>query len=290
MKAPAIVRALRPRQWLKNTLVAAAPLAAGVLFFDPNAWLGVIVAFVIFCAASSGVYLINDLLDVEEDRRHPEKRFRPIASGELSTGTARAVAIALLVLAPAAAYFLAPFGFVVVVLVYEALQISYCVWLKHVAVLDLVIVSSGFLIRAIAGALAISVPVSQWFLLVASFGSLFMVAGKRFSEKEHVHKTTGVTRKSLDSYSSSYLRFIWSIAAGLTMITYALWAFELRDFNQDLLPALSIVPFAMAILRYAYSVDRGTAGSPEDTVLGDRQLLILGLVWLVVFSIAVSLR
>lgn len=290
MKAPALVRALRPRQWLKNSLVAAAPLSAGVLLTDPMSWVQVGIAFVVFCGASSGVYLINDLLDVSADRQHPEKKFRPIAAGELSERTALLVGIALLVAAPVVAAFVAPIGFAIVVVVYEAIQLSYCFWLKHTPVVDLVLVSSGFLLRAIAGAVAVSVPVSQWFLLVAAFGSLFMVAGKRFSEKVNVDPEAGSTRKSLEEYSASYLRFVWSSAAALTLITYALWAFELGDYESNILPALSIVPFTMAILRYAFSVDKGTAGAPEDTVLGDRQLLLLGLAWLAVFALSVVFR
>lgn len=290
VRSPAIVRAMRPRQWLKNVLVAAAPLASGLLLTSPGAWLNVAIAFVVFCAASSGVYLINDLLDAPADRMHPEKKHRPIAAGELSPRLALGVALALLIGAPLLAYVAAPVGFSIVVLVYEVIQLSYCVWLKHVAVIDLVLVSSGFLIRAIAGAVAVSVPVSQWFLLVAAFGSLFMVAGKRYSEKVHIDTESGKSRKSLEAYSASYLRFVWTTAAGVTLLCYSLWAFELGDFHEGILPAISIIPFSMAILRYAYSIDRGTAGAPEDTVLGDRQLLILGLIWLAVFTLSVVVR
>lgn len=289
MKSPALVRALRPRQWLKNVLVAAAPLASGVLLFSPAAWLNVAIAFFVFCAASSGIYLVNDILDAAADRLHPEKRYRPIAAGELSPSLALGVAVVLLITAPVLALLAAP-ELSLVVVIYEVLQLSYCVWLKHVAVVDLVLVSSGFLIRAIAGAVAVSVPVSQWFLLVAAFGSLFMVAGKRFSEKVHVETESGKSRKSLEAYSASYLRFVWTTAAGVALLSYSLWAFELGDFHEGMLPALSIIPFSMAVLRYAYSIDKGTAGAPEDTVLGDRQLLILGLIWLAVFTLSVVVR
>ncbi|TAJ49548.1 MAG: decaprenyl-phosphate phosphoribosyltransferase [Herbiconiux sp.] len=280
---------MRPRQWLKNVLVFAAPLAAGVLF-DPVVWLPITLTFVVFCAASSGVYLINDLLDVESDRQHPEKRRRPIASGELSITIAWTAGIILLVVAPLAALLFAPIGFFTVVVLYEAIQIAYCIWFKHVVVIDLVIVSSGFLIRAIAGAIALSIPVSQWFLLVAAFGSLFMVAGKRFSEKIKMEGSGAATRRSLEEYSASYLRFVWAMSAGVAMVSYSLWAFVLGDLNTHILPAVSIIPFSMAILRYAYSIDKGTAGAPEDTVLGDRWLLGLGLVWLVVFGLSVVFR
>ena len=162
--------------------------------------------------------------------------------------------------------------------------------LKHMVVIDLVVVSSGFLIRAVAGAAALSIPLSQWFLLVASFGSLFMVAGKRYSEKLQHEDDGGATRRSLVGYSLSYLRFIWTLAASLALVSYCLWAFELGASDATPLAAISIVPFATALFRYAYSIDTGHAGAPEDTVLGDSQLLGLGLVWLVVFATAVTIR
>jgi decaprenyl-phosphate phosphoribosyltransferase len=289
VKAPALVRAMRPRQWLKNVLVFAAPLAAGILF-APAVWLPVILAFVIFCASSSGVYLVNDLLDAKADREHPKKKFRPIASGELSPRLALISGLALLLGAPLISLFFAPIAFFVVVVAYEAIQISYCLWFKHVVVIDLVIVSSGFLIRAIAGAVALSIPVSQWFLLVAAFGSLFMVSGKRFSEKIQMEGSGGATRKSLEEYSASYLRFVWSMSAALALITYSLWAFVLGDLETNILPAITIIPFSMAILRYAYAIDKGPAGAPEDTVLGDRYLLVLGVVWLALFGLSVLFR
>lgn len=288
MKAPALVRALRPRQWLKNVLVGAAPLAAAEIF-APAVLLTTVLSFVVFCAASSGVYLVNDLLDVEADRAHPEKRYRPIAAGEVSKRTAFAAGLLLLIGAPIAGYFIAP-AFAAVVLLYEALQISYCLWFKHVPVVDLVLVSSGFLLRSIAGAVAVSIVPSQWFLLVASFGSLFMVAGKRYSEKHSLEHSGGATRKSLEEYSLSYLRFVWSVSAGLSLVAYSLWAFELGDLLSNIIPALSIVPFSMAILRYAYSVDKGVAGAPEDIVLADRQLQILGAMWLAVFTLFILTR
>jgi decaprenyl-phosphate phosphoribosyltransferase len=285
---PPIVRAARPHQWLKNVLVIAAPLAAGTLL-RPASLLAVALAFVVFCAASSGIYLVNDVLDVEADRAHPKKRFRPIASGQVRPATATALAVVLLVAAPAVSL-LNGWQLAVVVVVYEAIQLAYCFWLKHVVVLDIVIVSSGFLIRAIAGAVAVGVPTSQWFLLVMSFGSLFMVAGKRYAEKLAHEDGGGATRRSLVGYSLSYLRFAWQSAAALALITYCLWAFELGEASKNIWAELSIVPFGIAILRYAYNVDKGVAGAPEDTVLEDRQLQILGALWVAVFAVSVVVR
>ncbi|CAN5126346.1 decaprenyl-phosphate phosphoribosyltransferase [soil metagenome] len=288
MKLSPLIRGLRPHQWLKNVLVVAAPLAAGVLF-QPGVWLAVIATFLLFCAASSGVYLINDILDVEADREHPKKKNRPIASGALSIRLALVVGVALLLAAPALALAVSV-NLSLVLALYEALQLAYCVWFKHTAIVDLVIVSSGFLIRAIAGAVALSIPVSQWFLLVAFAGSLLMVAGKRYSEKVEFEHSGLATRKSLENYSSTYLRFVWMLAAGLATISYSLWAFDLGDMSSNIWPAVSIVPFSMAILRYAYNVDKGVAGAPEDIVLEDRQLLLFALLWLAAFTLSVIFR
>ena len=288
MALPPIIRAMRPHQWLKNVLVVAAPLAAGTLFQLPSL-IAVVLAFVVFCAASSGIYLINDVLDVEADRAHPKKRFRPIAAGLVSPRAATILAVVLLVAAPAVS-FLNGWELAVVVVVYELIQLAYCFWLKHIVVIDLVIVSSGFLIRAIAGAVAVGVPTSQWFLLVMSFGSLFMVAGKRYAEKLAHEDGGGETRRSLVGYSLSYLRFAWQGSAALALISYCLWAFELGNASGSIWPELSIVPFGIAILRYAYNVDKGIAGAPEDTVLEDKQLLVLGLLWVVVFGVSVVAR
>ncbi|MEA9984429.1 decaprenyl-phosphate phosphoribosyltransferase [Subtercola sp. RTI3] len=289
MKAPAIVRALRPHQWLKNVLVVAAPLAAGSLL-QSGVWLTVILTFVIFCAASSGVYLINDLLDVEADRAHPKKKYRPIAAGELSVPVALAAGIALLIAAPLVSALIVSVPLALVIALYEVLQIAYCLWFKHTEVVDLVIVSSGFLIRAIAGAVALGIPVSQWFLLVSFAGSLLMVSGKRYSEKVELEHSGLPTRKSLENYSASYLQFVWMLAAGLATISYSLWAFDLGDLATNIWPAVSIVPFSMAILRYAYNVDKGIAGAPEDIVLKDRQLLLFALLWLITFTLSVIFR
>ena len=283
---PAPIRALRPRQWVKNLLVAAAPLAAGRLF-QPPVLVGVGLAFVAFCLVSSAVYLLNDVRDVGEDRLHPRKRFRPIAAGELAVPVALVLAVALgaggLLLG-----FWVDVGLGLTLGVYVAVQVLYSTVLKHLPVIDLAVVSSGFLLRAIAGGVAVSVPLSQWFLLVASFGSLFMVAGKRYSELVSVGAEAG-TRRSLDRYSTSYLRFVWILAAVLVVTSYSLWAFENRADPLLGVPwtAISIAPFTLGMLQYALEVDAGQAGEPEDVVLHDHVLQGLGVIWLATISIAV---
>jgi decaprenyl-phosphate phosphoribosyltransferase len=284
-RLPAPIRALRPRQWVKNFLVVLAPLAGGVLF-RPAVLTGVALAFVAFCLVSSAVYLLNDIRDVDEDRLHPRKRFRPIA-GELSVPVAAVMAI-VLGLGGLTLGYLVDVALAITLGVYVVIQILYSTVLKHLPVIDLAVVSSGFLLRAIAGGVAVSVPLSQWFLLVAAFGSLFMVAGKRYSELVSVGAEAG-TRKSLDRYSTSYLRFVWVLAAVLVVTFYSLWAFENR-LNPPLgVPwtAISIAPFTLGMLQYALEVDAGQAGEPEDVVLHDRVLQGLGVIWLATISIAV---
>lgn len=279
--ARALVRAARPRQWIKNVLVVAGPLAAGSLL-QASALRAVTVAFLAFCLAASGIYLLNDVLDREADRAHPVKRLRPIASGAVGVPLAVATGVVLLIAAHVLALLTGYPRLAAVLAVYAILQLAYCVWLKHQAVLDLAIVSSGFLLRAVAGGAAAGVLLSPWFLLVASFGSLFMVAGKRFSEVALVGEGQGATRRGLELYSANYLRFVWGMAGAATITFYSLWAFSL-DRDNLFLPQLSIAPFVLALLRYAIDIDKGAAGEPESIVLGDRVLQVLGLLWLGIF-------
>jgi decaprenyl-phosphate phosphoribosyltransferase len=280
----AVVRSLRPRQWTKNLLVAAAPLAAGKLFESP-VWWQTLVAFVAFCALSGAVYLVNDVVDVESDRAHPRKRDRPIAAGELSARTALAVA-AVLGLAALLAGTAVNWHLGVLLVTYVLLQAAYSLWLKHEPVLDLAVVSVGFLMRAVSGGLAASLPLSDFFLMVAGFGSLFMVAGKRYSELHTLGSEAG-TRRSLIRYTDTYLRFVWSIAATSTALAYCLWAFEQSRGAGVPWQSISIVPFVLGLLRYAVDIDAGEAAEPEDIILGDRGLQAIGLVWFVLVVLGV---
>lgn len=285
-RLPAALRAMRPRQWIKNVLVLTAPLAAGELFRSA-VLLPALAALVAFCLVSATVYLVNDVRDVEEDKLHPRKRLRPIAAGELSTRTALVLAAVAGVLGLGIGFVTAPLLGATLV-IYLVLQVLYSLLLKHRPVVDLAVVAAGFLLRAIAGGVAADIPLSQWFLLVASFGSLFMVAGKRYSEIVDLGAEAG-TRRSLERYSASYLRFVWTLAAATVLISYGLWAFENLSGGPLDLPwaAISIVPFALGILEYAYKVDSGAAGEPEDVVLNDRMLQVIGVVWLIIISLAV---
>jgi decaprenyl-phosphate phosphoribosyltransferase len=282
--ARALVRAARPRQWVKNLLVVAAPLAAGEVG-DADVIAATLLAFVSFCLAASAVYLVNDTADREADRLHPTKRLRPIASGALPVPVALAAAGVLAVLALAVGWLADP-QLTVLVAAYLGLQALYAVRLKHEPVLDISIVAAGFLMRAVAGGVAADIPLSQWFLLVSGFGSLFIVAGKRYSELHTLGSEAG-TRRSLVRYTDTYLRFVWSTAAGATVISYSLWAFEQAPDSGIPWHTISIAPFLMVLLRYAVDVDAGTASEPEDIVFRDRILQLIGVVWLVTVCLGV---
>jgi len=275
--ATGIIKALRPRQWVKNLLVLAAPLFAlgGDVHYDyRDVLIKVGIAFVAFSLAASSIYLVNDARDVEADREHPTKRFRPIAAGVVPESLAYALAVVLAVASLVISWFTTP-NLALVIAIYIAIQLAYCFGLKHQAVLDICIVSSAYLIRAIAGGAAADIPLSQWFLLVMAFGSLFMVAGKRYAELQLAERTGAKIRKSLESYTSTYLRFVWTLSAAAVVVCYGLWAFERDRITDGSWFAVSMVPFTIAILRYAVDVDGGMAGEPEDIALRDRVLQLL---------------
>ncbi|MFR9729073.1 decaprenyl-phosphate phosphoribosyltransferase [Saccharopolyspora sp. MS10] len=269
-----LIKELRPKQWVKNVLVLAAPFTAGALL-DPGVVLDAAVAFVVFSMAASGIYFINDAIDVESDRQHPTKRNRPIAAGLIPVPIAWAVA-GLLLVGSLVISGVVSIGLLTVMAVYIAVQLGYCFGLKHQPVIDLCIVASGFLLRAVAGGAAAGLEITQWFYIVVAFGSLFMVAGKRYAEVKLAAETGAKIRKSLKAYSPSYLRFVWAIAAAITIMTYCLWAYDIREIEQSRWGIISIIPMVIAILRYAVDVDKGVAGEPEEVALKDKVLLVLG--------------
>ncbi|WP_238420849.1 decaprenyl-phosphate phosphoribosyltransferase [Gordonia sp. 'Campus'] len=281
-----LIKAVRPRQWVKNVLVLAAPLAAGNIT-EVSVLRDAGIAFVAFCLAASSIYLVNDAMDVESDRNHPTKRFRPIAAGVVPVTLAYILAVVLLAGSIGIA-FLANWQTAVVIAIYLVIQLGYCFGLKNQAVIDICIVSSGFLLRAVAGGVAAEIVLSQWFLLVMAFGSLFMAAGKRYAELQLAERTGAKIRKALEYYTTTYLRFVWTLSATAVVIFYGLWAFDKgSDHDTNVAYAISMVPFTVAILRYAVDVDGGAAGEPEEIALGDRVLQLLAVAWLVCVGVAV---
>jgi decaprenyl-phosphate phosphoribosyltransferase len=274
---------------VKNLLVVAAPAAAGQLF-SRHALVQLALVFVLFTACAAAVYLINDARDAAADRAHPVKRHRPVAAGQVPVPAAYAVGGVLAALAPAAALWLSSPVTAALLTAYIGMQLAYCISLKHVLVVDLVVVTTGFLMRAMIGGLALGIPLSRWFLITTGFGALFMVSAKRYSEAVQMAGNPGATRALLSDYTTGYLRFVWQLAAGVAVLGYCLWALEEGGVpSTSVLPwrQLSMVAFILAILRYAVFADRGTAGEPEDVVLRDRPLALIGLVWLAMYGLAV---
>lgn len=284
----AYLRLARPKQWLKNVLVFAAPGAAAALDEPTDMGLALL-AFVAMCLAASGTYYWNDSLDVEVDRAHPTKSRRPIAAGEVGVVAGRIVGSALLLAALGLAALTGRWQTVAIVGTYIAVTLSYSAIWKHIAVIDLVAISSGFVLRAAAGAVAVDVPMSSWFVLVTTFGALFIVTGKRFAEVRELGDGAHEIRSTLGEYSEAYLRFVLAVTCGGALVSYCVWAFERRDEMGADFPwyELSIVPVMTAFLRYALMLDQGHGAAPEEVFVGDRVLQLLGVVWIAIFAVAV---
>ena len=284
-----LVRTARPKQWTKNVLVFAAPGAAGVLT-HAHALLHSLAAFGLFCAVASGTYFLNDGLDAPADRRHPVKRNRPVAAGIVPVPMALAMAAVLMAGGVALGVVLRP-QLGLVLGIYVVLQVAYSSYLKHQPIYDLTCVAGGFLLRAIAGAVAVPVAVSEWFLIVTTFGSLLMVTGKRLAEHAELGEDRGGHRATLDAYSTTFLRIVVALAATGAVVGYSLWAFSLQTaelhHRDGIYYQLSIIPVLLALLHFTFLIDNGRGARPEELVLGDRQLQILGAAWAVLFALGV---
>lgn len=265
----ALWRACRPRQWLKNLLVFAAPTTAGVLF-DASVLLTCLAVFVLFCVAASGTYLLNDVRDVHSDRQHERKRHRPVASGALPVPVALGVGVLFCLTAPLAATALGEPRLTVLVGGYVLLTLAYTWYLKNVVLCDLVTVAGCHVVRAAAGGVAVGVPLSSWFIIVVSLAALLVVVGKREAELRAGGESVP-TRATLRSYTSSYLAQTRTMASAAMIVTYCLWALD-GDTPHSAFHAASIVPFVMFVLRYNLLVDRGVGEEPEEIALRDRAL------------------
>jgi len=268
-------------------LVVAAPGAAGVLL-QRDSIIKTLIAFVCFCIAASGTYYWNDALDVQADRMHPKKRLRPVAAGEVSVTLAKQLGTLLLV-ASVALSFTATWHLAIVVGAYVVITMAYSEWLKHEPVLDLATVAAGFVLRAVAGGVACGVPISNWFLIVAAAGSLFVVTGKRTAEQIQLGDEASLHRRSLAEYSTAYLGYVRAVSSSIAVLAYCLWAFDASGrTGNPVWFQLAIIPFVLGVLRYALLLDRGEGGAPEELLMSDRVLLLIGLAWVVCFGIAVA--
>ena len=284
-----IARGMRPRQWIKNLLVFMAPAAAGVLG-DWHTAVRVTAAFLVFCVVASGTYLVNDVIDAESDRYHPVKRLRPVARGALRPGLALGTGAGLIAVAIAGALFIGPWGFAVVVATYAGLSIAYSIRLKREPVMELAVVASCFVLRAVAGGVVAQVHLSNWFLVFTSFAALFLVTGKRSAEHARLGIDRGVHRPVLDQYTESFLKSTLTISATVTVASYCLWAFERTGLlahagHHVVWIELTVVPLVLAVLHIFRLLDAGQGGEPEQLALHDHVLQGYGLLWLVLMGL-----
>lgn len=293
-------RLLRPRQWIKNLAIFASITFTGMLF-EPAILKDVIYGFFIFCALSSAIYVINDIFDVKKDKLHPFKKFRPLPNGDISIRNAKILAVLLAAGSLVASFFISPF-FLLIALVYLILQFSYSLFLKNIAVADILALAGGYILRVYAGETLSGYHISVWLLLTTICLSLFLAVGKRRSELTLISKYSSeqiiATRKTLSHYSERLLDVYASMFATSTFISYALFTFLEDSRNTlitndlllpDFLPTylqrkwlmVTIFPVVFGLMRYLQDIyEKHEGESPEKVLLGDKQLLGTVLLWI----------
>lgn len=280
-----LLESMRPQQWVKNLLLLA-PLLFAKSLGDPTRILQALLAFIIFCALSSGVYLLNDVLDLERDRKHPLKSKRPIASGRLNVSTAVGILVVLLSGALAAGFALSR-SFGAVGLAYVLLNLGYSFWLKEMVILDVMLIAFGFVLRALAGALAIQVDISPWLILCTIMLSLFLAFCKRRRELELLAEGAQDHRPALREYSVAFLDQMISITTASTVVCYSFYTIS-PEVEQKLgtRHLFVTIPFVLyGIFRYLYLVhQRGQGGNPASSLLTDRPLLVCVALWALVVA------
>lgn len=272
-----LIRQLRPHQWTKNLLVFAA-LLFSLHKVSPGLIVESTVAFLLFCFVSGCVYILNDFVDIKNDRNHPEKQFRPMASGALPPFLALGFGAILLAGSLVSAYYF-DLLFGVVLTIYFLINIAYSLKLKHVVILDVMIISAGFVLRAIGGSLMIQTPFTPWFLLCTMLLALFLAISKRRHELHLLQTEKGTHRKVLDSYSSELLNQLNTIVTSATIISYSLFTFT----SGRTIQLMWTIPFVIfGIFRYLYLItitDKG--GSPEKVLIQDKPILITVLLYVI---------
>ena len=280
---PAVIMTTRPRQWPKNLLVFAAPLAAGSLGRD-HGFAYALLAMFAFACASAAVYLVNDVVDVERDRRHPVKRNRPIASGALPERHAVVLAGLATVFAVGAGVAIREPLLVLTIVVYLGESFLYSFWLKHVPVVEMVLVATGFLLRVLGGAAATHVPLSIWFLLVCSLGALGVAIAKRYTELTSLGGDALRHRPVMRWYRPGMLR-AWQLIIGLGMLaTYLMWAANETTAARPW-HLLSALPLAAALIRFGMLTARQSVRPVEDLLMRDAIMLCFEVVWLALFCV-----
>ncbi len=280
--------ALRPFQWAKNLLVFGGLIFSRSLFDGKNLWFS-LAGFVCFCLVSSGVYLFNDLCDIESDRQHPTKRLRPLASGALGKNVAR-LAMTLLFAISTAFAFVLSWKFALLIAFYLLINLAYSLGLKRTPILDVMIIASGFVLRAIAGALVLNVVVSQWLILCTSMLALLIGFGKRRHELVLLNENAVLHRASLSGYSIEFLDSMMTICGGAAVLTYALYTMAdetiARFGTHNLLLTLPFVVYG--IFRYLFLVHkRKEGGDPISLLFHDLPTILNILFWVIAVCLVI---
>lgn len=275
----ALIKTMRVRQWIKNGFIFF------VLIFDKQLFmlepfLRTLAGFFLFCLVSSAVYLFNDIADIEADRNHPEKKYRPIASGKLPVSVAMAIGFLLAAIAIPLGYLLSPV-FALIMAVYLAINVLYSRWLKHVSILDVLIISSGFVLRVAAGVALITVErFSPWLYMITILFSLYLGLGKRRAEMNLLAEEASSHRKVFDGYTIPLLDQYITIVSGMTIVAYSLYTFSAPNLPENHAMMLTIPFVVYGIFRYLQLIQVGhAAGSPEEVALKDRPLQVTVLLW-----------
>jgi len=275
----AIIKTMRIKQWTKNVFVLAA-LVFDRQLTNPNSLARSLEGFFLFCLLSSCVYIINDIMDVEADRLHPTKKNRPIASGKLSKSAAIIVTIILLLITFPVAYWLST-GFFIIALIYFIVNLAYSLWLKHIPLVDVLILSSGFVLRVGAGVSLIHVErFSPWLYVVTTLLALYLGFGKRRAELSALAKGAGNHRRVLEGYTIPFLDQIIMIVSGTTIVAYSLYTFSAPNLPENHAMMLTI-PFVLyGIFRYLYLLQvKQEGGAPDELLLVDKPLQAAILLW-----------
>jgi 4-hydroxybenzoate polyprenyltransferase len=275
----ALLKTMRLRQWTKNGFVFFA-LVFDKQLFIVDAFVRTLAGFFLFCLISSAVYLLNDIADVEADRQHPEKKHRPIASGKLPLNVAASAAIILIVITLPVAYYLAP-ALAIILAVYLLINILYSSWLKHIPVLDVLIISAGFVLRVVAGVALITVErFSPWLYVITTLFSLYIGFGKRRTEMTLLEEDASAHRKVLDGYTLPLIDQYITIVSGTTIVTYSLYTFTAPNLPPNHSMMLTIPFVVYGIFRYLQLIQTGhAAGAPDEVALKDRPLQVTVLLW-----------
>ncbi len=277
----ALIKTMRPKQWVKNGVIFAA------LVFDRQLGLNnlppmlrTLAGFIIFCILSGIVYIINDIVDVEADRQHPKKSKRPIAAGRLAIPTARIAVVVMLAIIFPLAYLLSP-TFALVALAYFLLNLAYSKWLKHIPLVDVLTIALGFVLRVVAGVALIHVArFSPWLYVVTTLGALYLGFGKRRAELALLADEANAHRRVLSGYTIPLLDQFITIVSSTTLIAYSLYTFSAPNLPENHVMMLTIPMVFYGILRYLYLIQvEHSGGAPEEVLLSDRPLQFVVLLW-----------